>query len=156
MEELTNEVLVDGWFHTGDLGYFDKDGYLFITGRNKNLIVLKNGKKVFPEELETMVNKIDLVSESMVYSIPDKEDENDVKVCVKAVYDAEVIKEKYADKSEDELKDLVWEKIKEVNTTFPKYKHIKGLIVSHEELIKTTTKKVKRQEEMKKILEEID
>ena len=156
MEELTNEVLVDGWFHTGDLGYFDKDGYLFITGRNKNLIVLKNGKKVFPEELETMVNKIDLVSESMVYSIPDKEDENDVKVCVKVVYDAEVIKEKYADKSEDELKDLVWEKIKEVNTTFPKYKHIKGLIVSHEELIKTTTKKVKRQEEMKKILEEID
>ena len=151
MEDLTKEALKDGWFHTGDLGYIDKDGFLFVTGRSKNLIVLKNGKKVFPEELETVANRIDLVSESMVYGTPEKDNENDVTVSIKVVYDDEVIKEKYSDKSEEELDQLVWEKIKEINTTFPKYKHIKKLITSHEELIKTTTKKVKRNEEMKKI-----
>ena len=72
---------------------------------------------------------------------------------VKIVYDEEVIKEKYADKTEDELYQIMWNRIKEINTSFPKYKHIKKLIVSHEELIKTTTKKIKRQEEMKKIKE---
>ena len=154
MPELTNEVLKDGWFYTGDLGYFDKEGFLFITGRNKNMIVLKNGKKVFPEELETLVNRIDLVNECMVFGLQDEKDKNDVILSVKIVYDEETIKEKYSDKSEEELQKIVWEKIKEVNTTFPKYKHIKNLIVSHEELIKTTTKKVKRQEEMKKIIAE--
>ena len=155
MNELTNEVIKDGWFHTGDLGYIDKDGFVFITGRSKNLIVLKNGKKVFPEELETMVNRIDLVNESMVFGLKDERDENDVIVSVKVVLDEEIIKEQYQGKTDEELKDIVWEKIKEVNQTFPKYKHIKKLLISKEELIKTTTKKVKRQEEMKKIEEEL-
>ncbi len=155
MDELTNEVIKDGWFHTGDLGYIDKDGFVFITGRSKNLIVLKNGKKVFPEELETMVNRIDLVNESMVFGLKDERDENDVVVSVKVVLDEETIKEQYQGKTDEELRDIVWEKIKEVNQTFPKYKHIKKLLISKEELIKTTTKKVKRQEEMKKIEEEL-
>ena len=152
MEDLTKEVLQDGWFNTGDLGYIDKDGALFITGRSKNLIVLKNGKKVFPEELETLINRMDLVSECMVFGMPDEKDKNDVKLSIKAVYDEECIKEKYSDKSEDELREILWNEIKEINTTFPRYKHIKNLIVSHEELIKTTTKKVKRHEELEKIL----
>ena len=152
MEDLTKEVLHEGWFNTGDLGYIDKDGALFITGRSKNLIVLKNGKKVFPEELETLINRLDLVSECMVFGMPDKNDKNDVKLSVKVVYDEEVIKEKYNDKSDDELYDALWNEIKEINTTFPRYKHIKNLITSHEELIKTTTKKVKRHEELEKIL----
>lgn len=152
MDELTNEVMKDGWFYTGDLGFIDKDGALTITGRSKNLIVLKNGKKVFPEELETLLNRLDLVSECMVFGMPDKNDKIDVKLSVKAVYDDEVIKEKYSDKSEDELKDILWSNIKEINTTFPKYKHIKNLITTHEELIKTTTKKVKRYEELERIL----
>lgn len=152
MPELTNEVLKDGWFYTGDLGYFDKKGFLYITGRIKNLIVLKNGKKVFPEELEIVANRIDLISECMVFGLPDKNNDNNIKVGIKAVFDEEVIKEKYADKTDEELHQILWEKIKDVNTTFPKYKHIKNLISTHEELIKTTTKKVKRQEEMKKIL----
>ena len=88
----------------------------------------------------------------MVFGMPEKKAKDDYKVSVKIVYDEEVVKEKYSDKSEDELYDIVWEQIKEVNKTFPKYKHIQKLIVSHEELIKTTTKKVKRQEEMKKIM----
>ena len=155
MDELTKEVIKDGWFHTGDLGYIDKDGFIFITGRNKNLIVLKNGKKVFPEELETMVNRIDLINESMVFGLKDERDEQDVVVSVKVVLDEETIKEKYQGKTDEELREIVWEKIKEVNQTFPKYKHIKKLLISKEELIKTTTKKVKRQEEMKKIEEEL-
>lgn len=152
MPELTNEVLKDGWFYTGDLGYMDKDGVLFITGRNKNMIVLKNGKKIFPEEIETLVNRLELVAESMVFGFPDENDKDDVKLSVKIVYNKEVAKEKYNGKSEDELYQIVWNQIKELNKTFPRYKHIQKLILTDEELIKTTTKKVKRQEEMKKIL----
>lgn len=151
MPELTAETITDGWYHTGDLGYVDKDGYLFLTGRSKNLIVLKNGKKVFPEELETLVNRIDLVSESMVFGWEDEKDKYDVTVSVKCVYDDTVLKEKYQGKTDEELDAILWEKIKEINTTFPKYKHIQKLITSHDELIKTTTKKVKRKEEMKLI-----
>lgn len=152
MPEVTAEVLRDGWFYTGDLGRFDKNGVLYITGRNKNMIVLRNGKKVFPEELETLVNRIELVEESMVFGLPDEKVKDDVKVSVKIVYSKEVAKEKYADKNEDELYQIIWEQIKELNKTFPRYKHIQKLILTDEELIKTTTKKVKRQEEMKKIL----
>ena len=152
MPELTSEVLKDGWFYTGDLGYIDKDGCLFITGRNKNMIVLKNGKKVFPEELEILVNRLELVEESMVFGMPDEKDKNDVTVSVKIVYNKEVVKEKYKDVTEDELFKIIWEQIKEINKTFPRYKHIQKMLLSSEELIKTTTKKVKRQEEMKKIL----
>ena len=153
MPELTSEVLKGGWFYTGDLGYFDKQGYLYITGRNKNMIVLRNGKKVFPEELELLVNRLEIVEESMVFGMPSKEDKDDVKVSVKISYNKEVVKEKYKDKSEEELYQIVWEQIKELNKTFPRYKHIQNMILTSEELIKTTTKKVKRQEEMKKILE---
>lgn len=154
MPELTNEVLKDGWYYTGDLGYFDKEGLLFITGRNKNMIVLRNGKKVFPEELELLVNRLELVEESMVFGMPSKEDKTDVKVSVKIQYNKEVVKEKYKDKSEEELYKIIWEQIKELNKTFPRYKHIQNMILTSEEFIKTTTKKIKRQEEMKKILEE--
>ena len=152
MPELTSEVLKDGWFYTGDLGYIDKDGCLYITGRNKNMIVLKNGKKVFPEELEILVNRLELVEESMVFGMPDEKDKNDVTVSVKIVYNKEVAKEKYKDKTEEELYQIIWEQIKELNKSFPRYKHIQKMFLSSEELIKTTTKKVKRQEEMKKIL----
>ena len=151
-EEATNLVLKDGWFYTGDLGYLDKEGYLFLTGRKKDMIVLKNGKKVFPEELEVLVNRVDLVKECMVYGFPDKKDESDIKVGIKVVYNKEVAKEKYPEATEDELREIIWKQIKEINKTFPPYKYIKNMIFTDEELIKTTTNKVKRQEEIKKIL----
>ena len=151
-EEATKAVLKDGWFYTGDLGYFDKDGYLFLTGRQKDMIVLKNGKKVFPEELEVLVNRIDVVEECMVFGLPDKEDKNDITLSVKVVYNKETAKEKYPDATEEALRKIIWEQIKEINKTFPPYKYIKNMILTDEELIKTTTKKVKRNEEMKKIL----
>lgn len=152
-EEETNKVLKDGWFYTGDLGYIDKDGFIFITGRQKNMIVLKNGKKVFPEEIETLVNRIDLVEECMVFGMPDENDKNDVKLSVKVVYNKENVNEKYGNISEEEIRNIIWDKIKnEVNTTVPRYKHIMNMILTDKELIKTTTKKVKRNEEMEIIL----
>lgn len=155
-EEATNAVLKDGWFYTGDLGYFDKEGYLFLTGRKKDMIVLKNGKKVFPEELEILINRLDIVEECMVFGMPDEKDENDIKISVKIVYNKDVAKEKYPDSSEEDLRKIVWEQIKEINKTFPPYKYIKNLIFTDEELIKTTTKKVKRQEELNRILHKVD
>lgn len=154
MPEETAEVLKDGWFYTGDLGFIDPQGCITITGRNKNMIVLANGKKVFPEELETLINRMPLVEESMVFGLPSKEDKNDVTLSVKIFYNKEVAEEQYKGMSEDELYKVIWNDIKELNKTFPRYKHIQNLILTGEELIKTTTKKVKRREEMKKILGE--
>ncbi len=152
-EEETNKVLKDGWFYTGDLGYIDKEGCIFITGREKNMIVLKNGKKIFPEEIETLVNRIDLIEECMVFGMPDEIDKNDIKLSVKVVYNKDIVKEKHGDITEDEIKSIIWNRIKnEVNTTVPRYKHIMNMICTDKELIKTTTKKVKRNEEMKLLL----
>ena len=151
MPEETNAVIKDGWFYTGDLGYIDKDGYVTITGRSKSMIVLKNGKKVFPEELESIINGLELVSECMVFGLPDKEDKNDIKLSVKVVYDKEIVSEKYPEIKNDELHKIIWDEIKKINTTFPRYKHIQNMILTDKELIKTTTKKVKRFEEMKEM-----
>lgn len=153
-EEATSQVLKDGWFYTGDLAYYDKEGYLFLTGRKKDMIVLKNGKKVFPDELETLVNRLDEVAECIVYGLPDKKDKNDIKLSIKIVYDKEVVKEKYPTMSQEELEEVIWQKVKEINKTFPPYKYIKNMILTDQELIKTTTKKVKRNEEIKKLLEQ--
>lgn len=152
-EEATKEVLRDGWFYTGDLGYQDKQGFIFITGRKKDMIVLKNGKKVFPEEIEVLINRLDEVEECMVFALPDNKDKNDVKLSVKVVYNKEYIKEKYPNVEKEELEKIIWGKIKEINKTFPPYKYIKNMILTDKELIKTTTKKIKRNEEMKSILE---
>ena len=151
-QEKTDEVLKDGWFYTGDLGYIDKDGFIFITGRKKDLIVLKNGKKVFPEEIETLVLRLPEVEECFVYGMPEEDDENDVKVSVKVVYNESYVKDKYGDIAEEELYKIIWNKMKEINTTLPKYKYMKHMILTKEPLIKTTTNKVKRNEEMKLIL----
>ena len=116
------------------------------------MIVLKNGKKVFPDEIEMVINRLDEVLECIVYGIPDSKDKNDIKLSVKIVYDKEVIKTKYPNASKEELENIMWQKIKEINKTFPPYKYIKNMILTDEELIKTTTKKVKRNEEIKRIL----
>ena len=148
MEEETAKVLKDGWFYTGDLGYIDKDGFLFITGRKKNVIVLKNGKNVYPEEIELLISTLPYVSENMVYGTP-KED--DLVLSAKIVYNKDYIKEKYGDISESDLKDIVWKDIKKINSGLPNYKHIKNLIITDEPMVKTTTQKVKRFEEIKKL-----
>ena len=151
-EEATKEVLKDGWFYTGDLGYIDKKGFLFITGRQKDMIVLKNGKKVFPEELETLVNRIYEVEESFVFGMPEEDDPSKIKVAIKVVYNKDKVKEKYGDISKDDLYKKIWAQIKEVNKTLPPYKYIKHMILTDKPLIKTTTQKIKRKEEIKTVL----
>ena len=146
-EKATNEVLKDGWFYTGDLGYLDKDGYIHITGREKNVIVLKNGKNVYPEELENVISNLEYVAESMVYGKP-KDD--DFIVSVKIVYNEEIMKDKFNTTSEDKIKEIIWNDIKKINNDLPNYKHIKHLEITTEPMIKTTTAKVKRHEEIKK------
>ena len=150
--EATAEVLKEGWFYTGDLGYFDKDGFLFITGRKKDVIVLKNGKNIFPEELEILVNKLPYVSESMVFGRP--EADGDYKICAKIVYNKDHFNEIHKDISnQEEIKNIIWNDIKnEVNHKMPAYKYIREIIVTEVPLIKTTTQKVKRHEELKLIL----
>lgn len=149
-EEATKEALdLDGWFHTGDLARIDEDGFIFISGRKKSVIVLNNGKNVFPEEIEALLNKVEGIKESFVYE--KKEDDGDVKVCVKIVYDKELIKELYNIDGEENIRDFLWNKVKEVNSLMPKYKYVKEMIITEEELIKTTTLKIKRHEEIKKI-----
>ena len=149
-EEATKDALdADGWFHTGDLARIDKDGFIYISGRKKSVIVLNNGKNVFPEEIETLLNKVEGIKESFVYE--KKEDDGDVKVCVKIVYDKQLIKELYNIEGEEKIKEFLWNKVKDVNKLMPKYKYVREMIISEEELIKTTTLKIKRHEEMKKI-----
>lgn len=149
-EEATKETIKDGWLYTGDLGYLDKDDFLFITGRKKDVIVLKNGKNVYPEEMENLVNRIPGIKESMVYGRKDKDD--DITICVKIVYDPDIMKENYQVEDEEQIKEVLWKKIKEINKTMPAYKYIREIMVTQEELIKTTTQKIKRFEEMKKIM----
>lgn len=147
-EEETNKVLKDGWFYTGDLGYMDKDGYIFITGRKKNVIVLKNGKNVYPEELEVLIGNLPYVKENMVFG---KEKGDDFIVSAKIVYNADYIKENYPDKTQEDIEKMIWDEIKEINKTMPNYKHIKNIIVTDQEMMKTTTDKIKRYEEIKKL-----
>lgn len=151
-EEKTNEVLKDGHFYTGDLGYIDAKENLFITGRKKDMIVLKNGKKIFPDEIETVVNRLEIVKESMVFGLPDKNDPSDIQVAIKIVYDDDIRKKEYAGLTDEEFREKIWGEIKKINQTFPMYKYIKHMILTDEELIKTTTKKIKRKEELDKIL----
>ena len=151
-EEANKSVFEpDGWFHTGDLARIDEDGYIFISGRKKNVIVLNNGKNVFPEELEILLNKVEGIKESFVYE--KKDEDGDVKVCAKIVYDKDLIKELYNIEGEENIKEFLWKKVKEVNNLMPKYKYIREITITQDELIKTTTLKVKRHEELKKINE---
>ena len=150
-EEATKSALEsDGWFHTGDLARIDKDGFIYISGRKKSVIVLNNGKNVFPEEIETLLNKVEGIKETFVFE--KKEDDGDVKVCVEIVYDKELIKELYHIEGEENIKEFLWDKVKEVNKLMPKYKYVREMVITEEPLIKTTTLKIKRHEELKKVL----
>lgn len=149
-EEATKETLEDGWLHTGDLAKIDDEGYIFISGRKKFVIVLKNGKNIYPEELETLVNKIEGVKESFVYGKP--EDDGDYKICCKIVYDKDLLKSHYKVSDEQEIKEALWQEIKKVNKTMPAYKYIREICVTQKDLIKTTTQKIKRFEEIKTVV----
>ena len=147
--KATKEVLKDGWFSTGDYGYIDKDGFLYITGRKKDVIVLRNGENVYPQEIETLINKIPYVKESIVYQRG--QSKTDTMLCAKIVYDEEIIKETFGEKTEEEYKEEIWKEIKEINKNLPLFKHIKKIEITTKELEKTTTQKVKRYKELQKV-----
>lgn len=150
-DEANNETFTeDGWMRTGDLAKLDKDGFIILSGRKKFVIVLKNGKNVYPEEIETLIEKSNMVKECMVYGTPEKD--GDVLLSVKVVYDKDIIKNQFGEISEEEIREKIWNWIKDVNKTMPKYKYVKKLILTDKELIKTTTLKIKRNIEMEKIL----
>ena len=148
-EKATKEVLKDGWFSTGDFGYIDEDGFLYVTGRKKDIIVLKNGKNVYPQEIEFLINKIPYVIESLVY--PRERSKTDTMLCAKIVYDEEMIKQYLGEKTEKEYKDIIWKQIKEINKELPVFKHIKDITLTTEPFAKTTTQKVKRYAELKRV-----
>ena len=151
-KKATKDAIIDGWFYTGDLAKIDDEGYIFICGRKKSVIVLKNGKNIFPEEMENLVNRIEGVEESFIFGKQMSEDKNDIKIFVKIVYNEEIAKNVYKVETEEEIYKQINERIKEINQTMPKYKSIKGMILTKEPLIKTTTNKIKREKNLEAIL----
>lgn len=147
-EEATNEVIKDGWFYSGDIGYMDKDGFLYITGRSKNVIVTANGKNIYPEEIELLLSKVPLISECMVYG---KGENEDLTIAVKVIPNYDYIKENVkADATEEEIYNMIWDEIKTINRSLTSYKAIKLLEIKKDAFEKTTTMKIKRFAELKK------
>lgn len=147
-EKVNKKSLQDGWFYTGDLAKIDEEGYIFICGRKKSVIVLKNGKNIFPEEMENLVNKIEGIKESFIFGKIQSNDENNIKINVKIVFDRDVIKDVYKVEKDEDIYKVLSKKIKEVNQTMPSYKAIRGIMLTEEPLIRTTTNKIKRQENL--------
>ena len=154
-QEATNEVIkVDEegnrWFYSGDVGYLDDDGFLYITGRSKNVIVTQNGKNIYPEEIELMLGNVPEIKECMVYG-KEVEGEKELVVSVKVIPNYEKIEEGHGkDLSDEQIYNIIWEKIKEVNHSLTSYKAIKNLEIKKDEFEKTTTMKIKRYAEMSK------
>ena len=144
-EQKTSETIIDGWFHTGDLGKIDENGYLYITGRCKSVIVTKNGKNIYPEEVEYYLNDNPLISESLVQGIR-KEDDDETYVNAQIYPNIEAITEylKGSVPTKEEVWKVVSDAVSSVNSKLPNYKHIKNFIIRDKEFEKTTTQKVKR------------
>lgn len=156
-EDATNDCIeiIDNerWFRSGDIGYLDKDGFLYITGRSKNVIVTQNGKNIYPEEIELLLAQVPEIKECMVYGKEDSENKSNKEliISVKVIPNIEKIQADHGkDLSEEQIKDIIWKQIKEVNKKLTSYKAIKNLEIKHDEFEKTTTMKIKRYAEMKK------
>ena len=152
-EEKTAQAFEDGYFKTGDYGYMDDDGFVFITGRKSDVIVLRNGKNIYPQELELLIGKLPYVAECMVFSR--EKNRTDTLLVAKIVYDADLIKKEFPNESKENYKNLIFKNIKEINKDLPTYKHIKQIIVTDEPMSKTTTQKIKRYEEIEKSMKQL-
>ena len=148
-DEANKEVFTeDGWIKTGDLATIDEDGFIFIKGRKKSVIVLKNGKNVFPEEIEKLANLIPNVKESFVFGKPKSEDITDIKLNILIVYEDS----DFEGKNEEEILKYFKDEIIKINRNLPKYKTILGINITKEPLIKTTTGKIKRDDNLAKFI----
>ncbi|MCQ2551256.1 MAG: AMP-binding protein [Clostridia bacterium] len=147
--EATKEVIdEEGWFHTGDLGYIDREKYIYITGRKKNVIITKNGKNVFPEELEYYLSNVPYVAESMVFAVDAKGGE-DITIVASIYPDKEALGK---DMSKEEILELMWNEVDKINEKVPFFKKIKKIVIRDTEFDKNTSKKIKRfSEENKRI-----
>ena len=154
-EEATKESIFEEngerWFRSGDIGYLDQDGFLFITGRCKNVIVTQNGKNIYPEEIELMLGNIPEIKECMVYGKKDEKEDKELIISARVIPNYEEIEAKYGKNlSDEEVHKIIWEKIKDVNKQLTSYKAIKNLEIKKDEFVKTTTMKIKRYAELKK------
>ena len=156
-EEETKKVIdEEGYFNSGDIGYIDEEGYIYITGRSKNVIVTQNGKNIYPEEIEMLVDKVDEIKESMIYGkkpeTNSKKEEKELIITARVIPDYEKIEEIYGDISKDkeEIYNLIWKKVKEINKQLTSYKAIKALEIKEGEFEKTSTMKIKRYKELSK------
>jgi len=141
--EETAKVLKDGWLYTGDYGYFDKDGFLYISGRKKNVIVTKNGKNIFPEEVEFYLNKSDYISEVVVWGL-DEAETGETIVCAEIVPDFEFIEQELGNLSDEAVRSLISKAVEAANEKMSVYKRVKRFEIRRTEFEKTTTKKIKR------------
>ena len=141
--EETAKVLKNGWLHTGDYGYFDEDGFLYITGRKKNVIVTKNGKNIFPEEVEFHLGKSDYILESLVYGI-DEQCGGETMVCAQIVPDYQAIEEEFGSITDHEIRKLIKEAVNLANDRMSHYKRIKRFEIRNTEFEKTASRKIKR------------
>ena len=157
-EEETKKVMTeDGYFRSGDIGYVDDEGFIYITGRSKNIIVTQNGKNIYPEEIELLLGKIPEIKESMVYgksaedSTKAKKDDKELIITARVIPNLEEIEKLYGkDLSDEQIHNIIWEKIKEVNKKLTSYKAVKELEIKKDEFEKTSTMKIKRYKEINK------
>ena len=151
--EASAEVLRDGWFHTGDLGYLDEDRFVHITGRTKNVIITKNGKNVYPEEIENYLGRIPYVDECMVWG-KDSEGTGETLIFASIRADYEEVKDALGENyTDEEAAALIWKEIDVLNEQLPLFKRIRKIDVRKEEFEKTTGKKIKRFVESNKGIE---
>ena len=153
-EETKKAIDSDGYFHSGDVGYMDKDGYIFITRRSKNVIVTQNGKNIYPEEIEMLLDKIEEIKEVMVYGKKpeknSKREEKELIITARVIPDFNKIKEKYGQKTKEEIHEIIWKKIKEENKKLESFKAVKKLEIKEGEFEKSSTMKIKRYKELEK------
>ena len=151
-EKETRKVIdKKGFFHSGDVGYLDEDGFIFITGRSKNVIVTQNGKNIYPEEIEALLGRVPEIKDVIIYGkSPEKgskKEDKELIITAKVVVNKEKVKELHGDISAEEIYDIIWKQIKEVNKQLTSYKAVKSLEIKEGEFEKTTTMKIKRNAE---------
>lgn len=148
--EETAKVMDGEWFNSGDIGYMDEDGFLYLTGRSKNVIVTQNGKNIYPEEIEGLLSHVEEIKECMVYG-KEVAGEKELIITVKAIPDYDKIAELHGEGLDEEaVYKVIWEQIRQVNRKLSNYKAIKKLEIKHDEFEKTTTMKIKRFAEIAK------
>lgn len=145
-EKVTKEVMENGWFKTGDIGHVDSDGFLYINGRKKNVIISKSGKNVYPEEIEDILNRSPFILESMVYAEQDSKHGEIIKaqIYVDAEAFIELSEKENIQINEQVIQEIIRKEIQNINKNLAPFKRIQDFIIRDKEFEKTTVQKIKR------------